>query len=75
MTSVMFKQWFYQSFVPSMKVYCEEKNIAFKILLLVDNAPCHPDLKHDNVKLHFLPKNTTSVIMKCTLLEINKHAF
>jgi hypothetical protein len=37
----------------------------FKILLLVDNAPAHPhnlnDL-YDNVKVVFLPPNTTALI-------------
>lgn len=32
------------------------------ILLFVDNAPSHPKIKLDNVKLQFLPPNTTSVI-------------
>ena len=31
-----------------------------KILLLVDNAPGHPDVKMSHIKLAFLPKNTTS---------------
>ena len=30
------------------------------ILLLLDNCPSHPDIKLSNVKLQFLPKNTTS---------------
>ena len=31
-----------------------------KILLIIDNAPGHPKLEVSNVKLHFLPPNTTS---------------
>ena len=30
------------------------------ILLFLDNCPSHPDLKFSNIKLQFLPKNTTS---------------
>lgn len=33
-----------------------------KILLFVDNAPSHPCLSYSNIKLCFLPPNTTSVI-------------
>lgn len=31
-----------------------------KVLLFLDNATCHPDLQLRNVKLMFLPPNTTS---------------
>ncbi|GMF19152.1 unnamed protein product [Phytophthora lilii] len=31
-----------------------------KILLLVDNAPGHAEIVLNNVRIHFLPKNTTS---------------
>ena len=30
------------------------------IILLLDNCPSHPDIKLSNIKLVFLPKNTTS---------------
>ena len=30
------------------------------VLLFLDNAPCHPEIELTNVKLHFLPANTTS---------------
>ena len=34
-----------------------------RILLFIDNAPCHPtDIQLCNVKLQFFPANTTSVI-------------
>ncbi|XP_054734505.1 tigger transposable element-derived protein 1-like [Anastrepha obliqua] len=39
------------------------KNIDFKVLLILDNAPGHPkDLNHPNVEIVFLPPNTTSII-------------
>jgi hypothetical protein len=31
------------------------------ILLFLDNAPAHPDVKLENIKLAFLPPNTTSL--------------
>ena len=30
------------------------------VILLLDNAPCHPEISLSNVKLLFLPPNTTS---------------
>ena len=33
-----------------------------KILLLVDNAPGHVDVQMTNIRLHFLPANTTSLL-------------
>jgi len=31
-----------------------------KALILLDNAPCHPKMELSNVKLVFLPPNTTA---------------
>ena len=31
-----------------------------KVLLFIDNCPAHPDVQRDNVKVVFLPPNTTS---------------
>lgn len=34
-----------------------------RILLFIDNAPCHPtDIQLSNVKLQFFPANTTSLL-------------
>jgi len=35
------------------------------ILLLVDNAPSHPEVPLTNVKVVYLPKNTTALIQPC----------
>lgn len=41
----------------------ELRNKNRKILLLVDNCPSHPELKNlTNIKLVFLPPNTTSIL-------------
>ncbi|XP_023214392.1 tigger transposable element-derived protein 1-like [Centruroides sculpturatus] len=61
-TGVLFRDWFYNCFVPEVEEYSKRKNISFKALLLVDNAPGHTDLKHPAVKLIFLPPNTTSIL-------------
>uniref|UniRef100_K7F5Z8 HTH CENPB-type domain-containing protein n=1 Tax=Pelodiscus sinensis TaxID=13735 RepID=K7F5Z8_PELSI len=64
-TLAIFEEWFSNHFVPAVERYCLGKNIPFKILLLLDNAPGHPntlDDMHPNVKVVFLPPNTTSLI-------------
>jgi hypothetical protein len=37
------------------------KNLNRKIILFLDNATCHPDIKLTNTQLSFLPPNTSSV--------------
>jgi hypothetical protein len=47
-----------------VKGYCKE-NIPFKIILLLDYAPGHPRTLDDlnpNVRVIFLPPNTTSLL-------------
>lgn len=65
MTQGLFEDWFMNCFIPQVREYCLEKDIPFKILLLLDNAPGHPphigDL-HPDVKFVFLPPNTTPLI-------------
>ena len=64
-TVTLFEEWFSQNFIPEVKKFCEEKGIPFNILLLMDNAPSHPSfLKHlsPNIKVVFLPPNTTSLL-------------
>lgn len=65
MTSKLFEDWFLNCFCVEAETYCKNENITFKILLILDNAPSHPahlaDL-HPNVKVIFLPPNTTSLI-------------
>ena len=62
MLKSLFAEWFYKMFCPDMKMYCSDRNLDFKILLLVDNCTGHPYLEHENVKIHFLPSRTTSLI-------------
>lgn len=61
-TKSIFQEWFEEMFIPEVKAYLEEKGLDFHVLLLVDNAPGHPILKHPNVQVVFLPPNTTSLI-------------
>ncbi|KAG7172861.1 Jerky protein-like 33 [Homarus americanus] len=65
MFSALSLSWFDDCFIPDVKKFCEQKNFPFKILLLLDNAPGHSPLlmdRHPNVKVVFLPPNTTSLI-------------
>lgn len=62
-TADLFRNWFLNCFVPEVESYLKRNNLNFKALLLVDNAPGHPqDLCHPNVQIVFLPPNTTSLL-------------
>ena len=57
--------WFHNCFVSQVERYLTEKNLVFKVLLLVDNANRHSrDLKVvlPKVKVIFPPPNTTWMI-------------
>jgi hypothetical protein len=60
------KIWFFLAkpgFIPEVESYLKKINLDFKVLLLLDNAPGHPkNLNHPNVRVIFLPPNTTSLI-------------
>ena len=64
-TAALFMDWFHNCFVPEVEKYLRLKEQNFKVLLIVDNCPGHPDAlrcAHENVQVEFLPKNTTSLI-------------
>ncbi|XP_023565087.1 COX assembly mitochondrial protein 2 homolog isoform X1 [Octodon degus] len=65
MTSALFEDWFLNCFIPQAKEYCRQNNIAFKILLILDDAPGHPrhiGTMHPDVKVVYLPLNITTLI-------------
>ncbi|KFD63304.1 hypothetical protein M514_24484, partial [Trichuris suis] len=61
-TALLFTEWFHQCFIPEVKKYLQEQGLAFKVLLIIDNAPSHPDsIAHEN-EMILLPANTTSLL-------------
>lgn len=62
----IFRDWFFSKFIPEVRVFLRENNLPQKALLLLDNAPSHPNeaiLKSQdgNIFVMFLPPNVTSV--------------
>ncbi len=66
MNTAIFSDWFKKHFVPAVIRHQEQKGIhSKKALLLLDNAPSHPDAEEltcDKICAKFLPANTTSLI-------------
>ncbi|XP_026474799.1 tigger transposable element-derived protein 1-like [Ctenocephalides felis] len=64
-TSILFEEWFTKHFITEVKQYCSNNNLAYKALLILDNAPGHPVRIADidpQIKVVFLPPNTTSLL-------------
>ncbi|XP_067930806.1 tigger transposable element-derived protein 1-like [Watersipora subatra] len=64
-TLAVFEGWLFHHFIPEVKLYCRDNRIPFKILLVLDNAPGHPPLFddfHPDIKVVYLPPNTTSLL-------------
>ena len=64
-TQAVTNEWFDDHFVPDAREHCRKMNVDFKVLLILDNAPGHPHLlegRHPDVKVVFLPPNTTSIL-------------
>ncbi len=67
MDSSIFKTWFHEKFVPKCRKALEEKGLPKKAILLLDNAPSHPDVESlcssdGEISCVYLPPNTTSLI-------------
>lgn len=67
MTAEIFKNWFFQQFIPEVRNFLKNQNLPEKALLLLDNAPSHPpaeELKSNDGKIFvmFMPPNVTPLI-------------
>lgn len=61
----IFKQWFFEEFVPITEEFLKSQKLPRKAILLLDNAPSHPDtseLCSGEIKAIFFPPNVTSLI-------------
>lgn len=67
MSQIIFTDWFHKVFIPFVKRDLQTKGLPPKEILVLDNAPSHPEadlLKSEdgNITCYFLPANTTSLI-------------
>lgn len=65
MNGKIFKDWFFEKFVPTTKKFFREKKLPEKAVLFIDNAPCHPseeELRDGEIFVKFLPPNVTALI-------------
>uniref|UniRef100_A0A5S6R5A9 DDE-1 domain-containing protein n=1 Tax=Trichuris muris TaxID=70415 RepID=A0A5S6R5A9_TRIMR len=65
MTAILFLEWFRQCFIPEVKSYLRLKRLPFRVLLVIDNAPGHPQsacFADEHVEVMFLPPNSTLLL-------------
>jgi hypothetical protein len=64
-TGPLFSDYLTSKLEGELQEYCAKENLAFKILLIVDDAPGHPTTIQDlceHIKVVFIPPNTSSLI-------------
>lgn len=64
MTRDLFQKWFFEQFVPSVERFLNKNGLPRKAILLLDNAPSHPNesiLSSGNITVNFFPSNVTSI--------------
>lgn len=67
MTQTLFKKWFFDSFIPSVRLHLRNKSLEEKAVLLIDQCSAHPSEEElmssdKKIKVMFLPPNTTSLL-------------
>ncbi|XP_006875041.1 PREDICTED: tigger transposable element-derived protein 1-like [Chrysochloris asiatica] len=64
-TEKLFLNWFLKCFVPEVKQYLNENNLEFKVLIILDTAPCDKSSivnADPRVKVISIPPNTTPLL-------------
>lgn len=64
MSCDIFTSWFKNQFVPNVNEFLKSKNLPRKALLILDNAPTHPNakfLQDGDIRVMYLPPNVTSI--------------
>lgn len=67
MTGDIFTQWYRDDFIPKVKEFRKREKKTGKVLLIMDNAPSHPEAESlnsidRNFSVMFLPPNVTALI-------------
>ena len=65
MDTDLFSSWFHKKFVPQLSEWLRKKGLPKKAVLLIDNAPCHPDdisSCDEAIFVKFFSPNVTSLI-------------
>ena len=65
----MFEKWFHNFFVPYVKIFCNDNDSDYKILLLLDNAPARPST--DSLKSS--EEHTPNKVRKLYWHHVTKH--
>ena len=82
MNGELFSDWFHKNFVPAVRNHQAQKGLPGKAILLLDNAPSHPEaaeMTSDDGKIRcvFLPPNTIPLLqpMDQGILETTKRIY
>jgi hypothetical protein len=82
MNQGIFRDWFFKQFVPSVHERLWSKNLPERAMLLLDNAPSHPNesilkTRDGRIFVVYLPPNITSLLqpMDQGVLEAFKHHY
>lgn len=67
MESGLFFEWYKNDIIPNVKAYRKKEKKTGKVLLILDNAPCHPEAEElnkvdKNFSVMYLPPNVTALL-------------